>query len=430
MPVAKLVQYMPVKPSSSTHPLLATPRNYWKQAAAGGGYRAHLRVVTENSFSLVVGRSNPRNRRLGSAWDTTGVTLFSHSQTHPHAEAPQCRMHDSTEMYVSSGSLASVVLVGSVSRHHEEGLSPGTADKYSPLQITAAAFLTSSAGPMMGQLSIGRFADPSWIIRPHTNHWNTDPTCSVWRVARCAEYMGISTHVRCGVPPLQQLKDRIPAPAHRLRHLPPHSHAAQVSRCGQRQLRAAAGTTNRCHPLILRVALRPVRLQPPPVTIAILQLHAINVVAVAGLPRSHHGSRRVHHNRQRSATESTMSALATPVEQCPARTVNRRQTLPVANGCTIKGPSSGCTSRRSACGMKAAGTKSFSRMIPCAEDTTSSSHSQLPLNEFIAWYLSEIQCFPASSRSLVDTLMRMGIHPNDGVWLQRTHRSKRVRPSQ
>ncbi|ESS61551.1 hypothetical protein TCDM_10860 [Trypanosoma cruzi Dm28c] len=89
-------------------------------------------------------------------------------------------MHDSTEMYVSSGSLASVVLVGSVSGHHEEGLSPGTADKYSPLQITAAAFLTSSAGPMMGQLSIGRFADPSWIIRLHTNHWNTDPTCSDW----------------------------------------------------------------------------------------------------------------------------------------------------------------------------------------------------------------------------------------------------------
>ncbi|ESS55166.1 hypothetical protein TCDM_13381 [Trypanosoma cruzi Dm28c] len=90
-------------------------------------------------------------------------------------------MHDSTEMYVSSWSLASVVLVGGVSGHHEEGLSPGTAEKYSPLQITAAAFLTSSAGPMMGQLSIGRLADPSWIIRLHTNHWNTDPTCSFWQ---------------------------------------------------------------------------------------------------------------------------------------------------------------------------------------------------------------------------------------------------------
>ncbi|RNF03132.1 regulator of sigma E protease [Trypanosoma cruzi] len=181
MPVAKLVQYMSVKPSCSTHSLLAIPRNYWKQAVAGGGYRAHLRVVTENSSSLVVGRSNPRNRRLGRAWDTTGVTLFSHFQMYLHAEAPQCRMHGSTEMYVSSGSLASVVLVGGVSRHHEEGLFPGTADKYSPLKITAAAFLTSSAGSVTGQLSIGRFADPSWIIRLHTNHWNTDPTCSVWQ---------------------------------------------------------------------------------------------------------------------------------------------------------------------------------------------------------------------------------------------------------
>ncbi|RNC39056.1 regulator of sigma E protease [Trypanosoma cruzi] len=181
MPVAKLVQYMPVRPSCSTPSHIAAPRNHRKYPAAGGGYRAHLRVVTENSFSLVVARSGPRNLRLVSAWGTTGVTLFSHSQMHTHAEALQCRMHDSTEMYVSSGSLASVVLVGSVSRHHEEGLSPGTADKYSPLQITAAASLTSSAGPVMGQLSIERFADPSWILRLHTNHSNTDPTCSVWQ---------------------------------------------------------------------------------------------------------------------------------------------------------------------------------------------------------------------------------------------------------
>ncbi|RNC33290.1 regulator of sigma E protease [Trypanosoma cruzi] len=98
-----------------------------------------------------------------------------------------------------------------------------------------------------------------------------------------AEHLGIFTHFRCGALPLQQRTARIPSPAHRLRHLPPHPHAAQVSRCSQRQLRAAAGTTNRCHPLIPRVALRPVRLQRPPVPIAILQLHAINVVAVAGL---------------------------------------------------------------------------------------------------------------------------------------------------
>ncbi|KAF5220593.1 hypothetical protein ECC02_006445 [Trypanosoma cruzi] len=85
-----------------------------------------------------------------------------------------------------------------------------------------------------------------------------------------------------------------------------------------------------------------------------------------------------------AATHSTMSALATPVEQCPARTVNRMQTLPVANGDTTNKPSSGCTSRRSACSFKAAGTTSFSRMVPCAEDTTSPSHSQLSFGEFIA----------------------------------------------
>ncbi|EKG02242.1 hypothetical protein TCSYLVIO_006738 [Trypanosoma cruzi] len=132
MPVAKLVQYMSVGPSSSTRPLLAVPPSHWNETAAGGGYRAHLRAVTKNSFSLVVGSSGPRNRRSVRAWGTTDVTLFSHFQVHPHAEAPQCRMHDSTEMYVSSGSLASVVLVGGVSRQHEEGLFPGIADKYSP----------------------------------------------------------------------------------------------------------------------------------------------------------------------------------------------------------------------------------------------------------------------------------------------------------
>ncbi|ESS55113.1 hypothetical protein TCDM_13435 [Trypanosoma cruzi Dm28c] len=61
---------------------------------------------------------------------------------------------------------------------------------------------------------------------------------------------------------------------------------------------------NRCHPLIPRMAPRPVRLQRPPVPIAILQLHAIHVVAVVVLPRSHRGSRRVHHHQQRPATHT------------------------------------------------------------------------------------------------------------------------------
>ncbi|EKF34506.1 hypothetical protein MOQ_002365 [Trypanosoma cruzi marinkellei] len=83
--------------------------------------------------------------------------------------------------YVSSGSLASVVLAGSVSRHHEEGLSPGLTAEYSPLQITTSASLTSCVGSVMGQLSIGCFAEISWILHLHTNHRNTDPTCSVWQ---------------------------------------------------------------------------------------------------------------------------------------------------------------------------------------------------------------------------------------------------------
>ncbi|RNC58701.1 RNA-binding protein [Trypanosoma cruzi] len=146
------------------HPLLAVPRNHWKETAGGGGYRAHLRVVTANNGPLIVGQSGPRNRRPVRAWETTDVTLFSHFQTQLHAEAPQCRMHGSTDLFVSSGFLASVVLLGSVSRHHEEGSSPGTADKHSPLQITASASLTSSAGSVMGQRPIGCFADLSWTL--------------------------------------------------------------------------------------------------------------------------------------------------------------------------------------------------------------------------------------------------------------------------
>ncbi|ESS63705.1 hypothetical protein TCDM_08418 [Trypanosoma cruzi Dm28c] len=42
--------------------LLAVPRNHWKQPDAGGGYRAHLRVVTANNVSPGVGLSGPRNR--------------------------------------------------------------------------------------------------------------------------------------------------------------------------------------------------------------------------------------------------------------------------------------------------------------------------------------------------------------------------------
>ncbi|RNC39052.1 regulator of sigma E protease [Trypanosoma cruzi] len=375
---------MPVKPSCSTPSHIAAPRNHGKYPAAGGGYRAHLRVVTENSFSLVVARSGPRNLRLVSAWGTTGVTLFSHSQTHPHAEALQCRMHDSTEMYVSSGSLASVVLVGSVSRHHEEGLSPGTADKYSPLQIAASAFLTSSAGPVMGQMSIERFADPSWIIRLHTNHWNTDPTCSVWHE--------LPFRTTCGDIHSRSVRSTSSAAVHSTNSFTsasaPPSPTSPSCSSGQQMQPASAPCSSRHNQSV--PSTHPSRGAATSATPASSRHHRHPAAPChqcrrsRGAPRSHHGSRRVHHHRQRSATDSTMSALATPVEQCPARTVNRRQTLPVANGGTIKEPSSGCMGRRTACGLTAAGTTSSSRMVPCAEDTTSPSHSQLSFNEFIA----------------------------------------------
>ncbi|EKF27287.1 hypothetical protein MOQ_008993 [Trypanosoma cruzi marinkellei] len=146
---------------------------------------------------------------------------------------------------------------------------------------------------------------------------------------------------------------------------------------------------NRCHPLIPRVALRPVRLQRPPVPIVILLLHAINDVAFtttdSTLPRTpatfltmlwpamcvwvnptawaiRCAAMRVTRRPRNetagakfmapamgrpssrvldgsactppgtAATHCTMSALATPVEQCPAGNVDRLQTLPVANG--------------------------------------------------------------------------------------------------
>ncbi|RNC54217.1 regulator of sigma E protease [Trypanosoma cruzi] len=67
---------------------------------------------------------------------------------------------------------------------------------------------------------------------------------------------------------------------------------------------AVAGAHNRCHPLIPRVALRPVRLQLPAVHIVILQFHAISVAAILVLTRSHRGIRRVHHHRQRPDTHT------------------------------------------------------------------------------------------------------------------------------
>ncbi|RNC55311.1 regulator of sigma E protease [Trypanosoma cruzi] len=108
------------------------------------------------------------------------------------------------------------------------------------------------------------------------------------------------------------------------------------------------------------------------------------MVPATGRPSSSvaHGS--AHTPPSAAATYSTISELATPVEQSPAGAVNQLQTLPVANEDTVSGPSSGRTSRRSACGFTAAGTVSSARAFSCAEDRTPSSQWRLSFNEFIA----------------------------------------------
>ncbi|RNC51880.1 regulator of sigma E protease [Trypanosoma cruzi] len=107
-----------------------------------------------------------------------------------------------------------------------------------------------------------------------------------------------------------------------------------------------------------------------------------------------------------AATCSTVSESATPVEQCPAGAVNQLQTLPVASGGTINGPSSGRTSKRSTFSYTAAGIASSSRMLPCAKNRTLSSQSNAPSKEFTVQRQKNPRCFLLSSESLVDTLMR------------------------
>ncbi|RNC51603.1 regulator of sigma E protease [Trypanosoma cruzi] len=103
-----------------------------------------------------------------------------------------------------------------------------------------------------------------------------------------------------------------------------------------------------------------------------------------GRPSSSVAQSSAHTPPDAAATHFVMAELATPVEQCPAVTVHRLQTLPVASGGTINGPSSGRTSRRSECSYTAAGTVSSARILPCAEDRTLSSEWRLSFIRFIA----------------------------------------------
>ncbi|RNE96081.1 hypothetical protein TcG_13142 [Trypanosoma cruzi] len=226
---------MPVGPSCSTRPLLAVPRNHGNETAAGGGYRAHLRAVTANNGPLIVAQSNPRNLRPGRAWDqrtlTFSVTLrctcMSRHFNAACMTAPRC-------MFLPGPSHPSCwwkACPDTTKRAHPQA----SQTNILPSQITASASLTSSAESVMGQLSIGRFAELyGYSVYAPTTGIKTRRATS-GRNARFAEHLEIFTHVQCGALPPQQCAVPIPPPAHRLRHLqftlmqPMSAGAASVS---------------------------------------------------------------------------------------------------------------------------------------------------------------------------------------------------------
>ncbi|KAF8277920.1 hypothetical protein TcYC6_0047600 [Trypanosoma cruzi] len=173
--------------------------------------------------------------------------------------------------------------------------------------------------------------------------------------ARFAENVEIFTYVQCGALPLQQRTVRIPPPTHRSA-IPGSTSAAQFSRCGQRQLRAVAGTHNRCHPLILRVGCGQCdsSVLPSPSPSAAPCHQCRRSLGASSQPSR---SRRVTTTDSAAARQHHVS-IGNTSRTMPSTHRERLQALPVANGGAIKGPSSGCTSIRSACSLKAAGTTS------------------------------------------------------------------------
>ncbi|RNC58699.1 regulator of sigma E protease [Trypanosoma cruzi] len=111
-----------------------------------------------------------------------------------------------------------------------------------------------------------------------------------------------------------------------------------------------------------------------------------------------------------AAAYSIMSELATPAGQCSAGTANRPQTLPVASDGTNNGPSSGWTSRRSACSYTAAGTVSSATAFPCAEDRAPFLQPNAPSSAFAVQRQKKPHCLLLSHGSVVDALMRTGTH--------------------
>ncbi|ESS56892.1 hypothetical protein TCDM_12466 [Trypanosoma cruzi Dm28c] len=245
-----------------------------------------------------------------------------------------------------------------------------------PSQITASASLTSSAGSVMGQLSIGRLADLSWILRLRANHWNTDPKCNCWQERPMLRACG-NIH-SCSV------RSNSSAAA----HSPNYSTNASAT---------PSPSSPSCSPVQpMRPATAPCsgrRNQSVPSTHP-SRGAATGATPASSLPPSSSCSSTPAMSSQSWCSLTIIAALveSTTTDSALPRTpvtfltmprlamcgwVNRLQTPPLANGGTVNGPSSDCTSRQSACGWRAAGATSFSTMVPCAEDTTSSSQWQL-----------------------------------------------------
>ncbi|RNC40638.1 regulator of sigma E protease [Trypanosoma cruzi] len=118
-----------------------------------------------------------------------------------------------------------------------------------------------------------------------------------------------------------------------------------------------------------------------------------------GRPSSSVAYDSTHTPPNAAATYSTMKALKTPAERCPEVTVEKLQTLPVANEDKNNRPSSGRTSRRSACGFTAAGTVSSARMFSCAKVKAPFLQPNAPSKEFTAQRQKKPQCLLMSHES-------------------------------
>ncbi|RNF06751.1 regulator of sigma E protease, partial [Trypanosoma cruzi] len=77
---------------------------------------------------------------------------------------------------------------------------------------------------------------------------------------------------------------------------------------------------------------------------------------------------------------------------------------------TINKPSSGCTSRRSACSLTAAGTTSSATAFPCADDTTPFLQPNAPSNAFAVQHQEQPQCLLLPHGHVVGALVRTGTH--------------------